>query len=58
MASLPLVGSNEVDAQNAQTAEARLGEEGVHNVLNGNTMVERAYFFARPLFSLLEFSES
>ena len=57
MASLPLVGSNEVDAQNAQTAEARLGEEGVHNVLHGNTMMERAYFAELFFFFLLELPE-
>ena len=56
MASLPLVGSNEVDAQNAQTAEAGLGEEGVHNALNGNTMMERAYF-AGPFLFFLELPE-
>ena len=57
MASLPLVGSNVVDAQNDQTAEARLGEEGVHNVLNGNTMMERAYFAGPFSFSLLGLPE-
>ena len=57
MASLPLVGSNEVDAQNTQTAGARLGEEGIHNVLNGNTMMERAYFAELFFFFLLELPE-